>query len=570
MNLMQKNISKVAQQRFHTVETESNFLYGILGGSIVAIICAIIWAAITVGTEYQIGWMAIGVGFAVGISVRMFGRGKTISYSVAGSVLALLGCIAGNIFSTIGFIAKYQAINVFQALYLIDPDYLMDAFLEDFQLIDFLFYGLAIYEGFRFSILPDNRENQGETAFVRYRLPVIATAAVLIVVGVYNLKFLASGMVTYHYDSGEKMSQGFLKDGKNQGEWTYWHENGEIKSVQTYDQGLMDGKCTWWDNKGGMIETGFYEKGLAEGKWVFFHDDRSKSAEGEYTDDRRHGKWVFWYKNQRMREEGNYNRDRLVGKWQYWYNNGTLMAVGNYDNNMKKGIWEYWYANANKAAEIDYQNNIELIKNCWASDGKHWVVNGNGEYIAFHENGNKQTAGQVVNSKKTGIWKIWDAEGNLTEECLYKDGLYTMFNIWAKDGKQLLKDGNGHYVEYYEKQVIKVEGNVKDGLKEGEWNYYYDSGTKSTSETFKSGIAHGTVMKWYPSGQLSYKGNYQNGKLEGECVWYHQNGKLLSKTILKADKKIGKQSFWDADGNHLRDEYYDNGLYTKTILAAQT
>jgi len=76
-----------------------------------------------------------GLGFAVGMAVKIFGRGDTQAYALAGSITSLLGCVAGNIFSTVGFIAKAQGINIFQTLYLVDPMYLIQSLIQYWVII---------------------------------------------------------------------------------------------------------------------------------------------------------------------------------------------------------------------------------------------------------------------------------------------------------------------------------------------------------------------------------------------------------------------------------------------------
>ena len=49
----------------------SNLPPGVVAGLGAAIVGAAIWAAITAATDYQIGFMAIGVGFLAGFAVRL-------------------------------------------------------------------------------------------------------------------------------------------------------------------------------------------------------------------------------------------------------------------------------------------------------------------------------------------------------------------------------------------------------------------------------------------------------------------------------------------------------------------
>ncbi len=130
-------------------EIRSNIFLGFIGGLASSIIGAGLWAGITVLTGYQIGFMAIGVGFLVGMCIRVLGKGSTLTYAVMGAVFALLGCMAGNVLSMYGIFAKEFQTTIGNAYNLIGP---IDMLKETFQPMDLLFYALAVYEGFRFSI----------------------------------------------------------------------------------------------------------------------------------------------------------------------------------------------------------------------------------------------------------------------------------------------------------------------------------------------------------------------------------------------------------------------------------
>lgn len=79
------------------LEDQPNLLMGLIGGVIAMLVGAIVWGAITYFTQYQIGWMSIGVGFLVGVAIRFFGQGKTLIFGVSAAALALIGCLLGNL-----------------------------------------------------------------------------------------------------------------------------------------------------------------------------------------------------------------------------------------------------------------------------------------------------------------------------------------------------------------------------------------------------------------------------------------------------------------------------------------
>lgn len=120
---------------------EQNLLMGIIGGAIAANIGAVIWAVITKITGYQIGWMAIGVGFLVGYAVKMTGNGSTYSFGVAGAVLALAGCIAGNMLAIAVIVGQMHM------------DTILFLMKKTFSPMDLVFYGLAVYAGFKYSVI---------------------------------------------------------------------------------------------------------------------------------------------------------------------------------------------------------------------------------------------------------------------------------------------------------------------------------------------------------------------------------------------------------------------------------
>ncbi len=142
---------KILQYR-EKLKLEQNLPLGVAGGAGAAIVGAAVWALVTVGTGYQIGWMAVGVGFLVGYSIRFFGKGIDNVFGIIGGVFALVGCLLGNFFSLVGFAAKSENVDVISILFSIDYSLVPDIMIEAFSPMDLLFYGIAVYEGYRFSV----------------------------------------------------------------------------------------------------------------------------------------------------------------------------------------------------------------------------------------------------------------------------------------------------------------------------------------------------------------------------------------------------------------------------------
>jgi hypothetical protein len=139
------------QMLMQEIKDNQNLAFGIAGGVVAAAAGAAAWGIVTALTNYQIGWMAVGVGCLVGIAVRLFGKGVDTSFGVAGAVLALVGCLAGNLLAVCIAVSRQQQIEFLDLLSRLDPGIVVGVMQATFNPIDLLFYGIAVYEGYRFS-----------------------------------------------------------------------------------------------------------------------------------------------------------------------------------------------------------------------------------------------------------------------------------------------------------------------------------------------------------------------------------------------------------------------------------
>jgi hypothetical protein len=133
------------------LETDQSLLLGIFGGLGGMVIGAVLWAVITLVTDYQIGWMAVGVGFLVGAGVRFLGRGTSNSFQVVGGALALIGCLLGNLLTVLVMASQEFAIPLLDLLTNLSIGLVFELMKATFSPIDLLFYGFAIWSGYRYS-----------------------------------------------------------------------------------------------------------------------------------------------------------------------------------------------------------------------------------------------------------------------------------------------------------------------------------------------------------------------------------------------------------------------------------
>jgi hypothetical protein len=130
---------------------EERLAAGIAAGSAAAVVGAVVWAVITVVTGWQIGYMAVGIGFLVGISIRTVGKGLRKVFGIAGGLIAGIGCAFGNLLSICGFIASQQDMSIFDVIAQLDLQLAFDLMTAGFSIMDLAFYAIAIWAGYQYS-----------------------------------------------------------------------------------------------------------------------------------------------------------------------------------------------------------------------------------------------------------------------------------------------------------------------------------------------------------------------------------------------------------------------------------
>jgi hypothetical protein len=140
------------QQVVAQLKAKQNLPLALLAGVLTMAVAAALWAAVTVTVNYQIGYMALAAGFLVGGAVRVSGRGVSRSFGWLGAVLAVGGCLLGNLLTNCVFIARETDLPLKAVLEHLGENATAGlGLMVAFHPLDLVFYGIAIYAGYRFS-----------------------------------------------------------------------------------------------------------------------------------------------------------------------------------------------------------------------------------------------------------------------------------------------------------------------------------------------------------------------------------------------------------------------------------
>jgi hypothetical protein len=133
------------------IREEENFPLALIAGAGGALLGAALWGIVTAVTKYKIGWMAMAVGIVVGGCVRVAGKGMRKPFGVAGAALALSGCLLGNALVVYLILAESLHVSFLQVVQGLPSSQLVAIMKATATPLDILFYGIAVYEGYRFS-----------------------------------------------------------------------------------------------------------------------------------------------------------------------------------------------------------------------------------------------------------------------------------------------------------------------------------------------------------------------------------------------------------------------------------
>jgi len=117
-----------------------------------------------------------------------------------------------------------------------------------------------------------------------------------------------------------------------------------------------------------------------------------------------------------------------------------------------------------------------------------------GEYQAWHPNGQPAEAGTYSDDQRRGIFRTWDADGNQLTEEPYDDGrIHGESRIWFPNGQLMLEVSyskgarNGPALTYYENGQKRTEGEFRNDAYHGQWRGWYADGSPEKVAEFDEG-----------------------------------------------------------------------------------
>jgi len=370
--------------------------------------------------------------------------------------------------------------------------------------------------------------------------------------------------LAYYYKDGKLHQTIFYKDGLAEGKSFQFSPDSLITSIITYKGGYI---------KSVVTINQYNSQGHKEGLWQTFYPDGTVKWEGSYVDGKRDGYFKTYTENGSLKTIDKYINDvlqldapelaKLEVKSEY-FADGRIKSSGPYKNGMPFGAHRVYDTNGTVLKAQIYDSGRVVAEGI--------LDEGNlqqGNWKEFHPNGQVSAEGNYVNGVKVGPWKYYYMNG-----AKFEDGKYDQRGrpigrwIWYYDDEKVLRESNFHqglqdgdFVEYDETGGVITKGEYLDGLKEGRWvyqlgnyksigkytddlqdsvwkEYYVDNGRLRFEGAYNQGREDGKYVWYYPSGHLELEGQYSMGLKEDKWKYYHDDNSLFLTITYKDDVEL--------------------------------
>ena len=93
----------------------------------------------------------------------------------------------------------------------------------------------------------------------------------------------------------------------------------------------------------------------------------------------------------------------------------------------------------------------------------------------------------------------------------------------------------GDFITYFPNDKVQISGTMKNNKNVGEWKYYFPNGSLETSGFFEDDVPAGKWIWYNKNGLVIEEGNLNQGKRDGEWKSYDSIGRLDIVRLYKQD-----------------------------------
>jgi uncharacterized protein len=195
----------------------------------------------------------------------------------------------------------------------------------------------------------------------------------LVAEGITQLNGKKDGTWETYWPNGKTKTSGTYKNDERVGLWMFFRENGDKEQEGKFNGGRLDGLWTWWHITGEIHRKEEYNKGVLNGMFVELDTLGQPLVEGRYERGEREGFWRISVNDDQI--EGRYLDGEKDSVWTESYGDGSPRFRGEYAFGQPVGKHKYWHPSGSKEEEGKYESGVKH---------KKWRVY-NQEGVLLHE-----------------------------------------------------------------------------------------------------------------------------------------------------------------------------------------
>ncbi|MFV0290187.1 MAG: toxin-antitoxin system YwqK family antitoxin [Mangrovibacterium sp.] len=203
------------------------------------------------------------------------------------------------------------------------------------------------------------------------------------------------------------------------------------------------------DSKG--LKQGYWEKSTPDGKPIY---------KGEFKNDKPVGNWKRYHQNGTLRAQLNYYENTDSCQVVLFNNSGKKIAEGIYINEKREGKWTF------------FRNMIKISEEYYVSGEK------TGLSRSFYDTGELMSESNYQKGIPNGTYRTYLKNGTIYFECLMKEGMR-----------------NGYCQSFFQNGTVESVGYYENDLRERDWQYYHEDGSKAYELHYKGGMVTNTAVR---------------------------------------------------------------------------
>lgn len=383
---------------------------------------------------------------------------------------------------------------------------------------------------------------------------------------------LDQGYWNFYFNNGIIKSEGAFLNDKKTGTWKYYYPNGVIKEEISYENGDEKNYGSYYSNGNPKVQL-LLDQGKIVGEKKVYYSNGNVAYTTNFKDNIENGAEVHYYRNGTLRYKINNENGLLNGDLTEYFKNGKIYQKVNFIAGKREGPSRTFFNTADNslASEGSYLKGKksgewkEYYKSGKLYKVSHYSETGelDGNLKEYYENGKVQLDEDYTLGKLNGPSKLYNEDGSLWQEFVYKKNRFQEYRAFKGDGTKIcdnkINGKNFKLVLYHPNGNKRREGEVSDGLLQGTWKDYNLFGVLTTEAIYNEGDYNGIYTEFFPNGKTKKTRHYEAGTETGLYQSYYINGQLESEGQMTNGEAEGYWNFYFVDGTTRSKIYYVEG-----------